>query len=311
MPTLVRLAEEIARRLSPDDPSIIAQFRDRLPHNEIDRGAIILLRSRVLWELASRELGIATNTAPNPVRPEVRERLLRRLLRHQSEDEKLVAVFPSNRKTRERSKQQRPEDEKIAIEAKIQELWKEVRDGKWKVSGRDRETGQRVELSAEDLPSRPSRLSILADQLRHRHTMFEDVMLERVHEHVDEPADEALAPGADVPAAEAPAAVQDGQDLVDEWYGCGWVPACLEAGFCPSRDHDDKKAARQVFGNRRFRGMRDILRHARKKHAPEGWDTGGPKALDRKNARSNHEYLKRLDRVTERSRELWQERRGS
>jgi hypothetical protein len=151
---------------------------------------------------------------------------------------------------------------------------------------------------------------------------YKDVVI--VREHVEEPAEEALAVSADVPAAEAPAAVQDAPgrpetaaraitpaELADlesgplgKWFANGWFPACTEAGFRPTREQD-VEAAKQVLNiaPRLCPGdFRKLVRKAREVHAP-GWTRGGQKGLDRK----NNDYSELFASAIPRSVELWRQ----
>ena len=192
-----------------------------------------------------------------------------------------------------RAVQQRPNVIKVddAIKTTISEIMAEARNGKWRVYGYDEEAKKKVTLSEADLTGQPS----LAGVAAHRIGRYKDVKFERIVEPSEE------APAA---VAEQAAAIQDARKLVHEWYVDGWVPACGEAGFIPSRDDDDPKAAKRVFGDK-IDGLRDILRDAREEHAPKPWRSPGPKRLNRKNAHSDPDYPKRLDRLVARSIELW------
>jgi hypothetical protein len=87
---------------------------------------------------------------------------------------------------------------------------------------------------------------------------------------------------------------------ISGWYRDAWVPECRNAGLIPTRD-DELKAARRRFGSTRLR-QRELVRRARREHAPEEWHKTGPKGLDRKN-NHNHELV---NSVIERTCQFWQ-----
>ena len=285
MTALITFAERFAGRWS-SDPSVIARFSKQLPDGHIDQGAIILEHTRLLRALVRQELGMPLPPGPPPPqRPGSRQKPRRHKPRAQ--------YYPKFRKhLMKRAVQQRPNVIKVddAIKTTISEIMAEARNGKWRVYGYDEQAKKKVTLSEADLTGQPS----LAGVAAHRIGRYKDVRFERIVEPSEE------APAA---VAEQAAAIQDARKLVHEWYVDGWVPACDEAGFIPSRDDDDPKAAKRVFGDK-IDGLRDILRDAREEHAPKPWRRRGPKGLDRKNAHSDPDYPKRLDRVVKRSIEL-------
>jgi hypothetical protein len=242
-PRQLTLLARVGWRLFPD-PAAVAQLWDPLPADEIDRAVILLKRRNLLRALASRGLGIAI-TDPEPLRPEVRERFLRRFRRHLLEDGEHFAEFPSNRKSRKNAEHQLQEEEQIAraIQVAICDVWEEARDGKWKAFGLDPETKKQGQIDRAEF-FRPSPLRRVVEN---GVGLYKDVMFERVEEPSEENPvtgeDEAhpcgRSNGAEVrqepePILHAPPAEAkdqgEGRKLLQDKQVIAWIVARFEAG---------------------------------------------------------------------------------
>ena len=171
------------------DPAAVAQLCDQLLAEQIDRAVILLKRPDILRTLASRGLGIAT-TDQSPSSPEVRERFLRRAQRQVPEDEELISVLPSHRRTRKnvgsnsarRRRSQGPSRQRSA-------MCGERRATRSERSRPRSETKQQDPISRAEFFGPPTLRRILENRVGR----YEDVTFERV----EEPAERAAAAGED------------------------------------------------------------------------------------------------------------------